>query len=148
MKPALPCLVALACAALPVAAQVPDKLPLAFVVNANDDIGQRIAYVVRDRLRRAPTVALSPDKSTAWMVVTFNSMRVEGAQAAAYMLEAVLNDRGAFSGSAYWNSWVGSCGSDATAKCAQSVLAAIDQAVTDFQAEYTRRTAKQPDKKP
>jgi hypothetical protein len=147
MKPAAFGLAALLCA-LPALAQQPTKLPLAFTANTPDDIGARMASAVRDKLRRSSTVALMPDREAAWLWVHLMSIRMEGTSATSYALVAGLNDDRAWSGASYWSAQVGNCGSDATERCAVTVLAFIDQAVSEFQAENARRQAKQSDKRP
>lgn len=143
MKAAARLLLALACAlllALPASAQPAGKLPLAFISSAPDDIGARIAYRVREQLRRSAAVTLTPDQGAAWLWANFTSVRIDGSAATAYALVLGLNDGGAWSGSSYWASQVGNCGSDVTDKCAATVLAFIDQSVSAFQAENARRT--------
>jgi hypothetical protein len=142
VKPAA-IVLALLCA-LPALAQQPAKVPLAFTANAPDDIGARIASAVRDKLRRSSTVALTPDKGAAWLWVHLSSIRMEGTAATSYALVMGLNDDGAWSGASYWTSQVGNCGTDATERCAVTVLAFIDEAVSAFQAENARRQAKRP----
>lgn len=126
------------------AQQPPAKVPLAFTADAPDDIGARLAHLVRERLRRSSSVTFTSDKSAAWLWVHMTSVRIEGSPASSYALVTGLNDGGAWSGASYWSSQVGNCGSAVTDKCAASVLAFIDQAVSDFQTENARRTASKP----
>ncbi len=126
------------------AQQPPAKVPLAFTADAPDDIGARLAHLVRERLRRSSSVTFTPDKSAAWLWVHLMSIRMEGSAVTSYSLVAGLNDGGAWSGASYWSSQVGNCGSAVTDRCAANVLAFIDQAVSEFQTENARRTASKP----
>ena len=86
------------------AQQPPAKVPLAFTADAPDDIGARLAHLVRERLRRSSSVTFTPDKSAAWLWVHLMSIRMEGSAVTSYSLVAGLNDGGAWSGASYWSS--------------------------------------------
>ena len=136
----------LAAAVFPAAAQAPAKLPpekLPVFVNAQtpDPVGQRVAFLLRERLRRSAGFELAPTAERAAMMLNLVSMESQAGNnglESAYSVVITATDGAALTGASYWTNMVGVCGARKVAECAETVAALLDRSSVELRAEVQR----------
>jgi hypothetical protein len=148
MKTARALLVALllAAAALPVAAQPSTKLPVFINAQTPDPVGQRVAFLLRERLRRSAGFELVPTVERSAMTLSVVSMESQVGNhglESAYSVVVTATDAAALTGASYWTNMVGMCGASKVAECAETVASLLDRSSIALQAEVQRLRQRQ-----
>lgn len=147
----------LAAAASPAAAQpapklTPEKLSIFIDAQTPDPVGQRVVFVLRERLRRSVGFELAPTAARGamtLMLVSMESVAGNNGLESVYSVVVTAADGAALTGAAYWTNMVGICGASKVAQCAESVAALLDQSSVALQAHWQRlRQQAQPATKP
>ena len=123
---------------LPAAAafpQNPKKIPVAIDHTGDDQVGQQIAFALKEAIRRSQSfryVDHDPTPQTARILVylvSVESYATSRAVSSAISKVFVYDDKSIAGGGIYLNSGVMECGRDKTEWCANAILPDIDRAV-------------------
>lgn len=128
-------------------AQPVAKLPIFVKAQTPDPVGQRVAFLLRERLRRSAGFDLVPTAERAAMVLNVVSMESQAGNSgveSTYSAVVTVADSGSFTGASYWTNMVGVCGASKAAECAETVAALLDRCNVEFQEEVQRWKQRQP----
>lgn len=133
-------------AALQASAQqkLPDPSRVAVSVTADDSVGLRLVYQIKELLRASKGMSLVPEEESGVQlhVVTLDPDDPDGGLRTVYSITWTAIGRGL---QVYWTSTVGTCGGSKVESCAASIVATTDKVVTEIQdihREAGRRTKK------
>lgn len=147
MKTTHALLAALLCAAaFPALAQPPAKLPVFVNAQTPDPVGQRVAFLLRERLRRSAGFELVPTVERSAMtlsVVSIESQVGNHGLESAYSVVVTATDAAALTGASYWTNMVGMCGASKVAECAETVAALLDRSSIALQEHVQRLRQRQ-----
>lgn len=118
------------------------QVGVALSSTASDQIGSRLAYEIREGIRRSAGMTLVDDKNEAAVrvyLVTMNPDEERSQNWTVYsVVYTVMNVR-APSSSVFVNHFVGTCGSGRVSACASGVVATADEIGTEFKKVLLRK---------
>lgn len=122
-------------AALQASAQqkLPDPSKVAVDVTADDSVGLRLVYQIKELLRASKGMSLVPEEESGVQlhVVTLDPDDPDGGLRTVYSIVWTIVDLCGLQ--AYWTSTVGTCGGSKVESCAASIVATTDKVVTEIQ---------------
>lgn len=123
------------------AAAADNGVPIHLSATADDPVGARFAYRIKEEIRKSGQMQFVPSDSDAFVDLVLTTLDPdEDGLRTIYSLVVTVRDLSAGKSALFYyeTSYVGLCGASAVNDCAESVAAKVDKVVDEYKAAFSK----------
>ncbi|MFO1408641.1 MAG: hypothetical protein U1F08_14085 [Steroidobacteraceae bacterium] len=123
-------------------------VPVYLGATADDPVGSRLAYRIKEQIRKSGQMEFVPSASDAFVGLNLTTLDPDdAARRTVYSLVVTIRDFSAKDAELfyYWSSYVGTCGTNKVDECAESIAADVDQVVDSWKSALSKLSESRPD---